>query len=178
MDIYISDQLTSCLVFSVFGVICGLIYDILRTFRSLFLDGEAKGALRKALGRVLDFILDILFMLFVGVNFPVLAYCYSYGKPRLFNFICFALFFWLYKCTLGRLYSVTVERVILLFKRVVCFLIKLLLKPVGILIKLIVSFMFWVYSLTFGRLLLHIRNERELSHFNGVLALLDTDVRF
>lgn len=178
MEIYISDQLASCLAFSILGVFAGMLYDIVRTLRLVFLGNTSIGKVRAATGRVFDLVFDIIYMLCLGVSFSLLAYCYSYGKLRAFNLVCFAVAFWLYKLTLGRLYAICAVPAVNSVKKLLSAVLKLVLKPLKLILKIIESFIHLVYLHTVGKLILRIRKAKEKSRFNKVLSLLDTDVRF
>lgn len=178
MEIYISDQLASCLAFSILGVFAGMLYDIVRTLRLVFLGNTSIGKVRAATGRVFDLVFDIIYMLCLGVSFSLLAYCYSYGKLRAFNLVCFAVAFWLYKLTLGRLYAICAVPAVNSVKMLLSAVLKLVLKPLKLILKIIESFIHLVYLHTVGKLILRIRKAKEKSRFNKVLSLLDTDVRF
>lgn len=178
MEIYISDQLASCLAFSLLGVFAGILYDIVRTLRFILLGDTEHGKVRGVAGRAFDLVFDILYMLCLGVSFSLLAYCYSYGKLRVFNLVCFAVAFWLYRLTLGRLYAICAVPAVNAAKKLVSAVLKLVLKPLKLLFKTIKSFIHLVYLHTVGKLILRIRKAKEKSRFNRVLSLLDTDVRF
>ena len=178
MEIYISDQLASCLAFSILGVFAGIFYDIVRTLRLVFLGDTTNGTVRAATGRVFELVFDIIYMLCIGVSFSLLAYCYSYGKLRVFNLVCFAMAFWLYRLTLGRLYALCVEPAVNAAKKLLSAVLKLVLKPLKLILKIIESFIHLVYLHTVGKLILRIRKAKEKSRFKRVLSLLDTDVRF
>lgn len=178
MEIYISDQLASCLAFSILGVFAGIFYDIVRTLRFILFGNTSIGKVRAATGRVFDLVFDILYMLCLGVSFSLLAYCYSYGKLRAFNLVCFAVAFWLYRQTLGRLYAICAVPAVNSVKKLLSAVLKLVLKPLKLIFKIIESFIHQMYLYTVGKLILRIRKVKEESRFNRILSLLDTDIRF
>ncbi len=181
MDIYIIDQLISCLAFAILGIIAGLVYDTVRTLRYLAISDSASSVppkLKRFVASSLDLVLDLVLMICLAVAAAVLAYCYSYGKLRLFDSVCLASSFLLYRVTLGKLYLETVRPLAFACKRLVIHAIKLALKPFEFLIKVSFSFIQLLFKLTVGRLILKIKSSRQEKHFESVLLRLEQEIRF
>lgn len=178
MDIYISDQLMSCLAFTILGILSGLAYDTVRTLRYLMISDTEHTKVKTVVCSIVDFLFDILFMLCLSVSVVILTYCYSYGKLRFFDTLSFALSFYIYRFTLGKLYSVSVRPLALKSKQLVIRIIVLCTKPVKFLLFILRSFILWVFTLTIGKLLEKIRSARQEARFKEILEQLECDVVF
>lgn len=176
MDIYISDQLGACLAFFVLGSCSGLAYDILRTVRYIMIEGKGKSG--KTAAFLVDLILDLVFMLALALSAVVLTFCYSYGKLRFFCTVSFVSAYVFYRVTFGRLYNCTVRLFILKLRSFVLRVISLTVIPIKYLLKLIRSFILWVYVASIGRLIRKFKRARIESHFLKELEGLEADVIF
>jgi len=178
MEVLISDQLISCLVFAVIGVLSGFVYDLFRTVRCLFLRDDRSFKFKIILNAIIDFVFDLSYMLCLAVALTVAAYCYSKGKLRLFNIVSFALAYWLYRKTLGKLYAVTVRPLAEKIRVLSVFLILTALKPLKFIVKLLNSFIQMLYSVSVGRIICVIKASRQEKYFARVLEGLPRDLEF
>ena len=119
------------LVFSFLtGIVLGAIYDVLRIRRK---------ATRRAGKRRLDFVLtvfeDAVFCLFATVSMILVTYKLYFGIPRWYAYAAFALGFFLWQKTVGRLIMKLSDKIIDLIARALSFIKRKLVNPVRSLIK-------------------------------------------
>ena len=113
------------LVFSFLtGIVLGAIYDVLRIRRK---------ATRRAGKRRLDFVLtvfeDAVFCLFATVSMILVTYKLYFGIPRWYAYAAFALGFFLWQKTVGRLIMKLSDKIIDLIARVLFAFERKVIKP-------------------------------------------------
>ena len=162
MEIYIKDQLVSCLAFLVLGILFGILYDIFRIL-CLFIhrdvnerDGNSNAEnTRRNLcltERIFRFICDIIFGVAVSVLFSVVSYAFSYGQFRMASLICASAGFAAYILTVGRLVMFSADKLVHAVKFACFKIIYLIFMPITGLIRLVMRFGGYVFSHTVGRL--------------------------
>ena len=114
------------LVFSFLsGVVLGALYDVLRIRRM-----ATRRAGKHRLDLVLTFFEDVIFCLLATVTMILVTYKLYYGIPRWYAYAAFALGFFLWQKTVGRLIMKLSDKIIDLIARALSFVKIKLVKPV------------------------------------------------
>lgn len=174
MEILISEQLIACAAFAILGIITGVLYDLMRALRYLFVPGNVCGVA----GFAADFIFDTFLMLVLTVAVPVVTYCFSYGKLRVFEIIVFAAVLSGYRLTLGRVIGAVTVHGAGAIRQLTISIVRIMLLPLTKSFALVLRVVCFIYSNTFGRIVAQHRRRRREAYFLACCDTLEKDVIF
>lgn len=114
----VSNQANLFLIFTIEGVIIGLIFDIFRILRKSFKTGD-----------VITYIQDILFWIITGVLILYSIFIFNYGEIRLFMFVGILLGTMIYMLSISRYVIKISVTVIEFLKKIILFIFKIVNFP-------------------------------------------------
>ena len=96
----------AALVFLLAGIALGAWNDLVYFFLSILLNVTAmKEHTEQKIRKIYQIFSDIFFCLLAGTSAMVLLFYFNSGKTRAFALLAMAIGFWLYRCTVGRLFG-------------------------------------------------------------------------
>ena len=115
----INNQAILFLIFSLNGIIIGLLFDFFRILRKSFKTSN-----------IVTYIQDILFWIFTGITIILFMYNFSGGCIRLFMFIGMVLGLLIYFLTISKLVINVFVYILNMFKSILCYVIKKIQIPI------------------------------------------------
>lgn len=122
----ISNQASLFLIFTIEGIIIGLIFDIFRILRKSFKTSD-----------VVTYIEDILFWLITGVLILYTIFVFNYGEIRLFMFVGLFLGAMFYMLLISKYVIKISVAIIGLLKKIIALIFKIIIYPFQIIYKIL-----------------------------------------
>lgn len=179
MEIFIEKQLLIVLNSVILGLIFGAIYDIIRISHIMCAiasySGENRG-IRSGKAAFLIFAAgDLVYVIVVSVMFSFFTYWQNNGVIRAFIVLpCIAGF---------AVYHVTIGKIVMYFSEAVVRFIRLVFRytvaiPVLFVLKIVKKFVWFMYSVTIGKLVVALGEKYDAHRMDLYLRSLEKEIRF